>query len=204
MFKDDLPALFRAQGEMLRQNAVYLRLSLVPLLWLALPMALVVAQLESRYGYAGLTLRQPVLVKMHLRDGVAAAAALDAPPQIRVLTPPVWFPSIREMVWQIQPDAAGEYELQARVGGEAFTKSVDVTDRVVRRSPERVAAGFMSQLTNPSEPPLPPQASVTSISVRYPSRAIRVLGWEFSWVTVFFALSIAFALLLKARLGVTL
>ena len=29
MFNDDLPALFRAQGEMLKQNAAYLRLSLV-------------------------------------------------------------------------------------------------------------------------------------------------------------------------------
>src|SRR5262245_14085448 len=166
LFNDDLPAVFRAQGELLRHNATYLRLSLVPMLWMIVPIALLVAQLEFRYGYTGLTPGRPAIVTVQLREGVKLAtsnttslnvtpgstvpggtvsgytrpdnatsrnvtaggsssgrsasadavsnsnAALEAPPEISVLTPPVWFPASSEVVWRIRPEAAGDYELR--------------------------------------------------------------------------------------------
>src|SRR5439155_3986555 len=178
LFNDDLPALFRAQGEMLKQNAAYLRLSLVPMLWMIVPIALVVAQLEFHYGYAGLTPGQPVLVKAHLRPAIASTAdgpvasvaaassrqairaALDAPRQIHVLTPAVWFPATNEIIWQVTPEALGEYELSAQIEGKTFTKTLEVTDRVVRRSPVRVESGFFAQLMYPAERPLPDGAVI--------------------------------------------
>lgn len=206
LFNDDLPAVFRAQGELLRHNATYLRLSFVPMLWMIVPIGLLVAHLEYRYGYTGVTPGQPLLLTVQLRDGAAASASgasLDAPPQIKVLTPAVSFPSSNQVVWQIQPDAPGEYELTARIGGETFTKSLQVSDGVVRRSPVRGESGIVAQLMNPSEPPLPDGAAVTSISVRYAPRAIRVFRWDLDWLLVFFIVSTAFALLLKKPLRVT-
>jgi uncharacterized membrane protein (DUF106 family) len=220
LFNDDLPALFRAQGEMLRQNANYLRLSLVPMLWMIVPLVLVVAQLEFRYGYSGLTPGQPVIVKAQLRHASAAnaaasvaagevsstpgpAAALEAPKAVRVLTSAVWFPATQEVIWQVTPEAPGEFVLNARIDGGTFTKTFDATDRVVRRSPVRASAGFLGQLLNPAERPLPEASGVTSISVAYPSRAIPILRWDVPWIFVYFALSMAFALLLRKPLGVT-
>ena len=218
LFNDDLPALFRAQGEMLRQNAAYLRLSLVPMLWMVVPIGLVVAQLEFRYGYAGLTPGQPVLVKAQLRhaaaqpDAVAApgeassapapAAALEVPKEVRVLTSAVWFPATQEVIWQVTPDAPGEFVLNARIDGGTFTKTFEATDRVVRRSPVRASAGFLGQLMNPAEDPLPERGDVTSISVAYPPQAIRILRWDVPWLIVYVVLSMAFALLLRKPLGV--
>lgn len=219
LFNDDLPALFRAQGEMLRQNAAYLRLSLVPMLWMIVPIGLVVAQLEFRYGYSGVTPGQPVLVKAQLRHALAAnadaaaaaeasstpapAAALEAPKEVRVLTGAVWFPSTREVIWQVTPDAPGEFVLNARIDSGTFTKTFEATDRVVRRSPVRMSAGFFGQLLNPAERPLPASGEVTSISIAYPSRAIRILRWDVPWIFVYFALSMAFAFLLRKPFGVT-
>ena len=219
LFNDDLPALFRAQGEMLRQNAAYLRLSLVPMLWMMVPIGLVVAQLEFQYGYGGLTPGRPVLIKAQLRRApapqsanaasgavaapVAPPATLDAPSAVRVLTPAVWFPATQEVIWQITPDAPGAYVLKARIGGDTFTKTLDATDRVIRRSPMRVSAGFLNQLMYPAEAPLPDGGEVASISVAYPPRAIRVLGWDVSWIIVYFGLSMTCALLLRKPLGVT-
>jgi uncharacterized membrane protein (DUF106 family) len=219
LFNDDLPALFRAQGEMLRQNAAYLRLSLVPMLWMIVPIGLVVAQLEFRYGYSGLTPGEPALVKAQLRQASqpqagsesasgalsppAPAASLEGPTQMRVLTAGAWFPATHEVIWRVTPDARGAYVLNARIDGGTFTKTVDATDRVVRRSPVRVSAGFLSQLMYPAEPPLPEGGVVTSISVGYPSRAIRVLRWDLPWVIVYFVLSMAFALALRKPFGVT-
>ena len=219
LFNDDLPALFRAQGEMLKQNAAYLRLSLVPMLWMIVPIGLVVAQLEFHYGYAGLTPGQPALVKAHIRksttpltepasgpDAVSpplSAALLEVPTEIRVLTAGAWFPATQEIIWRVMAEAPGEYVLNAKVDGGTFTKTVDATNRVVRRSPVRVAAGFMNQLMYPAEPPLPDGATVTSISVGYPSHAIRVLRWDLPWVIVYLVLSMAFAVALRKPFGVT-
>jgi uncharacterized membrane protein (DUF106 family) len=219
LFNDDLPALFRAQGEMLKQNAAYLRLSLVPMLWMIVPIGLTAAQLEFQYGYMGLTPGQPALVKAHLHQsttplaepasGSAAvsppvsAVSLEVPKEIRVLTAGAWFPATQEIIWRVMADVPGEYVLNAKFDGGTFTKTVDATDRVVRRSPVRVAAGFMNQMMYPAEPPLPAGGIVTSISVGYPSRAIRVLRWDLPWVIVYLILSMAFAVALRKPFGVT-
>jgi len=217
LFNDDLPALFRAQGEMLRQNAAYVRLSLVPMLWMIVPIVLVVAQLEFRYGYAGLTPGQPVLVKAQLRHAPATntdaapaageassapAATLEAPNEVRILTSAVWFPATQEVVWQVTPNTPGEFVLNARIGSGTFTKTLEATDHVVRRSPLRVSPGLVDQFLYPAEPPLPVSADVASISVAYPALAIRILGWDMPWIVVYFGLSMAFALLLRKPLGV--
>jgi hypothetical protein len=208
LFNDDLPAVFRAQGELLRHNLTYLRLSLAPMLWMIVPIALVVAQLDTRFGYAGVRPGETVLVKVALREGAPAppseAMRLDAPSQVRVLTAPVFFPASNEIVWRVRPDAAGEYELTARVGGESVTKTFDATDAVVRRSPARVAPGLVRQLMNPAERPIPESAGVTAITVPYARRAIRVFGWDLDWLVVFFVVSTVFALLLKRPLRVTI
>ena len=67
-----------------------------------------------------------------------------------------------------------------------------------------MAPGFVSQLMYPAERPLPDGAEVTSISVRYRSRTIRIFGWELPWIVVYFGFSMAFALLLRKPLDVTL
>jgi hypothetical protein len=120
-----------------------------------------------------------------------------------VLTPAAWFPATQEIIWRVTPEAPGEYVLNAAIDGERFTKTVDATARVVRRSPVRVAAGFLNQLLYPAEPPLPGGGAVTAISVGYPSRAIRVLRWDLPWAIVYLLLSMAFAVALRKPFGVT-
>ena len=220
LFNDDLGAVFRAQGEMLRHNLSYLRLSFVPMLWMILPLVLVIAQLQFPYGYTGLRPGEPVLLKAQVREGndvifsaggvVHAAnradtgAALAAPLGIDVQSPAVWIPATREVIWRIAPRAPGEYELQLRVGSEQYAKSIRVSNAVVRRSPERLERGFLNQLLYPAEAPLPSAAAVTSISVGYPERTIPVLGLELHWLIVYVVLSMIFAFALRKRFNVTL
>jgi uncharacterized membrane protein (DUF106 family) len=221
LFNDDLRAIFRAQGEILRHNLTYLRLSLVPMLWMIVPLVLVIAQLQFHYGYGGLTPGEPVLLKAQVRDGVTIvssppdvalastaarepAAVLEAPQQIEVKTPAVWIPATREVIWRISPQAAGNYELQLRLGRETYSKSVRVSDDVVRRSPVRLERGFLNQLLYPAEDALPTDAALTSISVAYPEKDVLVFGWEVHWMIVYFALSMLFAFALRKRFNVTL
>lgn len=222
LFNDDLRAIFQAQGEILRHNLTYLRLSVVPMLWMIAPLVLVIAQLQFHYGYAGLRPGDSVLLKAEVRPGsnamgrnsadvvhastanADAGAALSAPPEIEVQTPAVWIPATGEVIWRIAAKTAGDYDLQLRIGSESFTKSVRVSDAVLRRSPLRLESGFLNQLLYPAEAPLPADGALTSISLAYPERDVSVLGFDLHWMIVYFALSMIFAFLLRKRFNVTL
>jgi hypothetical protein len=220
LFRDDPAAIIRAQLDLLRHNFVYLRLSLVPMLCMIVPMALVVSHLEFHYGYDGLEIGQPVLVTVRLRDGVDPAparvasvspaslgvadpgATLDAPAPIRVETPAVWLPATHEVIWRIVPVEAGDYDLRVTVGGDVLSKTLRVADTVARRSPARVERGYLNQLWYPSEPPLPSDSPVSAISVAYPRRDVSVFGWRTHWLVVYGGASLLLALVLRRPFNV--
>ena len=203
LFNDDLVLLFRAQGDVLRHTLRYLRLSFAPTLWLLLPMLALLVHMEFRFGYSGLTVGDTVLVRVRVADS-AAPIALEAPEGIEVQTAAVHLPSEREVVWRIRPRATGSFALGVHAGGGVLTKTLVVSDRVARRSPVRPGTGFVEQLLNPSEPPLPDAAGLADITVAYPDRPFTVAGWNIGWSGVYLLLTLVFAFVLKGFFGVTL
>ena len=204
LFNDDLFAIIRAQLEILRHNATYLRLSLVPMLWVIVPLVLVIAQLQFHYGYAPLQPGDRALLKVQLRSDSGGAVSLDAPPGLQLDTPAVWLPGAKEVVWRLRPTQAGEYDVRVKVGAESYTKRVQVAGGVVRRSPVRLEGSFMNQLLYPSEPPLPDAAPVTAITVGYREQELGVFGLSLNWMIWYFALSLIFAFALRKPFGVTI
>jgi uncharacterized membrane protein (DUF106 family) len=208
LFNDDLRAMFRAQVDILRHNLTYIRLSLAPMVWMIVPLVLVIAQLQFYYGYDGLGAGQSAVVKVVLKRGASSvgvpALALEAPAGVRVETPMVWIPSLREAAWRVAADKAGDYQLSVSLGGRAVTKQFRVSDRVGWRTPERLESGLVNQLLYPVEAPIDSDVPIEAIYVSYPERAVNLLGWETHWMIVFFLLSIVFAFALKKRFGVVI
>jgi uncharacterized membrane protein (DUF106 family) len=204
LFNDDLRAIMRAQLEILRHNATYLRLSLVPMLWVIVPLVLLIAQLQFHYGYAPLQPGDRVLLKVQLRQGSGDAVSLEAPPQVRLDTPAVWFPASKEVVWRLLAVEPGHYDLRVKMGTESHVKQVHVAGGVVRRSPVRPEDSLMNQVLYPSEPPLPDDASVAAITVAYEEQDVSIFGWDLNWMVVYFALSLIFAFALRRPFGVTI
>ena len=54
LFNDDLRSIARSQLDVMGQVVKQLALTLVPLLWMLIPFAIVIPQLQFRYGYSGL------------------------------------------------------------------------------------------------------------------------------------------------------
>ncbi len=207
LFNDDLRAIMRAQFDILRNNLTYLKLSMVPMVWTLPPLVLVIAQLQFHYGYEGLAVGQETILKVALEEGAVSDSKpqirVEAPSGLSVVTPPVWVPSLREMSWRLVAEAPGEYELTISGAGGEATKSVQVADAVVRRSPFRIR-GFLNELLYPAEPPLPGDCPYESITVTYPAAEVSLLGWGTHWLIAFFILSIVFAFVLKKPFGVTI
>jgi hypothetical protein len=208
LFNDDLRAILRAQFEILRHNFTYLRLSLVPMLWMIVPLWLVFAQLQFHYGYEGLKPGSPTLLEVELAPASPGEArphaTLEAPEGLRVETPALWIPSRSQLLWRLAAERSGDYTVTVKVGDASETKSVRVTDAVVRRSPIRTDRGLLNQLLYPAESPLPAESPIRAISLAYPERDVDVFGWPVPWWVVFFALTIVLAFALKGPFGVTM
>ncbi len=106
LFNDDLRAILRAELQLLRHNATYLRLSIVPMLWMLVPAALVIAQLQCFFAYSGVEIGEPIVITAQLKSG-RQLAALEVPPAIRVETPAIWVPALNQIMWRIVPAAPG-------------------------------------------------------------------------------------------------
>lgn len=214
LFNDDLRAITRALGDILRHNVTYIGLAMVPLLWMIAPIVLVIAQLQFHYGYQGLAPGGAALLKVELAPdwntslGGNARPRLDleAPDGLEIESGPVWIPSLRELTWRISARQPGEYELSLTSSDDSLSKSVVVSDRIVRRSPSRLAPGFWNQLLYPAEDPLPASSKVRSILLTYPEGNAGFEGWEseWTWMIFFFILSVIFAFALRKPLKVTI
>lgn len=211
LFNDDLRAIMRAQFQILGHNLVYLRYSLAPMVWILPPLVLVMVQLQFHYGYRGLEIDDPVLLEVDFKEGAVSeeptaeskpALELRIPAGIRVETPGVWIPKQRQLAWRIAAEEPGDYEIGMVLDGETYTKAVRVSDIVVRRSPIRVASGFLDQLLYPAEDPLPSSSPIQAITVNYPEDP--AFAGVPKWMWIFFVLSIAFAFALRKRMGVTI
>ncbi len=206
LFADDPRALLATQWELLRHNLRYLRLSLAPMLWLIAPFVLLVAQLEFHYGYRGLRAGETALVTVTRAgpDAARPALRLEVPAGLRVETPGVWIPSLREMSWRLRVVEPGSYTVTVDIAGMRIAKSLDATPRVVRRSPERLRATFVNRLLYPAEDPLPAGVPLRSIAVTCPATSVSVFGVSLHWLVWFFVLAMAFAFALRKRFRVVL
>jgi hypothetical protein len=216
LWNDDLRSIARSQAEIIGQVGKQLALTLVPLLWMLIPFAIVIPQLQFRYGYTGLVPGQSTLLEVKTRSEAQAGEApdpnrprpeirLDAPAGIEVETEALWIPLENEMVWRVAAREPGSYELRFTDGsGFATTKTIVASDRVVRRSPIKVnGRDGWGQIAHPAEAPLPADGPIERIEVAYPEAEVNLLGFETHWLIAFVLLTIVFAFALRGPLGVT-
>ena len=204
LFADDPVATLRACGEIARRTARYLRLSLVPFAWLALPMLLLVAQLHAFYGYSGINPGAAALVIASVRPGASPDGLSIEPPPGVVATGAIWFPRSREVWWRVTPADAGAFSVIVRDrSAGALVKSLDASPGVARRSPRR-GGTWLDRWRHPSEPPLPPGAAVWAIDVVYPASVVEVFGWKADWIVIFIGLAAVWAVGLARLWRVTI
>jgi uncharacterized membrane protein (DUF106 family) len=213
LFNDDLRAIMRAQGEILRHVLHYQALALKPMIFILPPLVLVMVQLHQFYGFRGLQPGEQVLLTVQLAPESVESRRrpdfrLEAPPGLREAMDPVWIPSLAQITWRLAVDDWGDWELAIDVDGARYEKSVRATDETVRLSPERPHRTFVDQLEWPSEKPFDADGMVHSMTLGYAEGSVGILGWDFewsfAWMVVFFILTMVVALILRKPMGVEL
>jgi hypothetical protein len=208
LFRDDLRTIFRAQWDILRHSLTYMRLSLVPMLWVIVPIVLLMIQLQFHYGYRPLQPGETAIVRAELTaedESIRVSElSLSVSGGLEIATPLLLLPAEREADWRIDALAEGSHELVLEADGLELEKRVLVGRRGGPISPRRPSARFLDQLLYPVEAPVPGDASVAAIEVAYATATVSFFGWDTHWMVVFFILTILFAFALQRPLRVTI
>lgn len=203
LFGDDLGLLLRLQGRLLRDNAIFLKYALIPLLVTLVPVLLILIQLNLRYGARPLEPGRPAVVRVALNDpsAIDRGVFLEAPEGVAVETDGVRVKSLGEVSWRIRAERTGSYRLVVRAGDESVEKDLLVGRGWGATSTLRSGKGFMDKLLYPGEAPIA-SSVVQSIRISYEPLDLRAFGWRVDWVIVFFVLSIASGFAFRRVLGV--
>jgi hypothetical protein len=208
LFKDEPRVFLRVLAASARDQLGYLRLTLLPLLWILPPVVLLLVHLDARFGIAGLATGRLALLEIVMDQHAAASGrpsmTLEADEGIEVVGEPVWVPSQRELTWRLRTKQDGRFTVAVRHGAERVEKDVVAgSTHLVSKSPIRARrAGPATWLS--TEAPLPSDGAIESITVGYERADLPVLGWRVHWLVAFLVLSLLFALVLRGPLGVTI
>lgn len=206
LFRNDLQASLRAQGNILRHNLRYLGLSARPLIVMAVPLVLAMVQLDQWFGYESLRPGDAALLKVRLKDGYRPSREDISTGTSRgfvVETPPLRIDTEGEADWRVRAAEPGSWDLSVTVNGRSEAKEIVIGDGSLSRiSPARVARNWFDQLANPGEKSIPDSSAIKSIEVIYPGRTMSLFGWRIHWLVAYLGFSILFGLLLKSWLKV--
>ncbi len=196
LYKDELRVMFQAQGRLLWAIARLQRYVLTPVIVMALPMLLGLAQMGIRYQWRPLRPGERTLVKVILSPGSAnpGEAKLEPNPGAIVEVGPV--PGAGDVVWRIRGGEPGRHTLRFDLDGRIVEKQLVVGRRFQRVSAIRPGRNWTTQLLHPVEPMLPVDSPAQSIEILYPSVDSWIYGADY-WVLYFFVISMLVALVLR-------
>lgn len=203
LFQDQIPVVIRCYGRILLAITRYLRLALWPVLLTALPLALVIAQLDRYLGSTPLKAGQTFLVKAHVSDPeILGETSLQLPNGLKTNAPAVHVPAENTVVWRVAAETDGDYNVKVQTSSQAFSKRVVVAPGLARLSPVRLRGPLWERIFVSGEPALPKNSAVQSIEVEYPSRSIAFAGFAWNWIWLLFVLSLAAGFAFKSILGI--
>jgi len=203
LFQDQLPVVLRAYGSILRGTGSYLRLTFTPLLIAIIPMTVLVIQMDRYLGWMPQQTAQPFLLEA--QSGTPEALdqmELRLPDGLVSSAPPVHIPKEKLVVWRLEAKQAGEYDIGIEISGQSVSKQVVVSSALERLSPIRLRGRFWERMLSSAEPALPDGSLIQSISVDYPERNIQLLGMQWNWIVLFFAVSLVAGFIFKSIFGI--
>ncbi len=204
LFRDSAAVALRAQARVIAGAARLLLLAVVPMLVMAIPVTLVLAQMSLWYEARPLRIGEESVVTLALAGDASApwpSVSLRPTDAVEVEAGPVRVRNRREVCWNLRAREPGSHRLEFQVGDQAVAKELAIGDGFMRVSLERPGWDWSSILLSPWESPFRPGDPVRSIAVAYPQRSSRIYG-SGAWVIYWFVVSFVVALIFRRALNV--
>lgn len=198
LFNHDMRVSLRAQGRMLRSSIVYFLLAIPPLLVLAVPCILLMAQMNNRYGYRPVKAGESVLLQVQVKDpALLDSIRVEGAPEIQTGLP---FRSWNDLEawWNITPSVAIGHNKRLDlniIADQGKTAATLMASLVVgAKAPEiesRRSVIWWENLLFPASryfSKLPP--GIEAVRFSYPEQSYKVLGIDSHWVIIFLIVSL--------------
>jgi len=203
LFRYPLGVFARACGRLLRAALAWAGRSLAPLALVALPIALLVGQLDMRYACRPLLPREPALLVVHTGDAASTSAvSVDFPEGLVSAGPLARLPAEKAVGARFESWQVGQTEIMVRAGAAEFIKEVITGTGFPRLSARRVRGGWWTHLRFPGEAGLPATGPVSSIVLEYPRRTLWIEGIRVHWLLWYCVVALAAVLVLRPIVGV--
>ncbi len=206
LFKDSASVSLKAQGRTLLGAFRLFVLAIVPILVMALPVTMLLAQLALWYQARPLLIGEDAIVVLNLNSTSGSswpAVRLGPTDSVEVTAGPVRVQSKREVCWNVRPRTPGSHRLEFQVGDQIYAKEIAVGEGFMRVSRLRPGWDWSLILLNPWEPPFRASDPVRSIEIDYPERSSWTCGTDL-WVIYWFAVSMLAALCFRRALNVSI
>jgi len=205
IFRQSPGTVLKAQGRTLANAFLYAGACVRGFLILMIPMALVMVQLQARYGYAPLAPGEAVILRVVCGDGgppELSDLALKVPDGVVVETPALRVPSAGEVDFRVRADRPGPHRLTVLAGQERVVKTLSVGTRGKAVSPVR-SRSLLGRLLHPAEPAVRGRR-IESVEVHYAGALLELWGLRLHWMWPFLLISIAAGVAVKGLLKVQL
>ena len=203
LFRDQLHVVMGSYGKVLGGTGRYLKLAFMPLLYVIIPITFLIIQVDRYLGSTPVPINTPFLLNVEASTADAMnSVSLDLPPELTMTAPPVHVAAENLVVWRLQAENPGHYDVKVSAGAQITTKKVCAGADVARISPIRLRGHFWDRFFSSAEPAISADVPIESISVNYPDRNIDVAGYGVNWIVLFFVLSMIAGFAFKEILGI--
>lgn len=195
LFRHSLATSLRAQGRAFLHGGKYFLLAVPPIVVLAVPCIIVLAQLNAFYGARPLKVGEQALLAADFTGIDPQQVRIEAPEGVQ-LSPPVRIPSQGAAFWRIEGQVPGSHRVALVVGDKRYEKTVVVGAEQDGRIMAVESAHWFESLLFPGELRLVPgQDTLQKLTLRYPEGELELLGLQLHWLVVFFVVSLLSGLL---------
>ena len=217
LYKDKFGMLVLSILNILKHNLLYLKQTLIPLVFICIPLILFTVQINNRCGYKPLEVNQRFIMRVDL-DANAIQDSLPAvienvycepSPEIVLETPPLRIETEGNVFWRARvaelPQNSQPYLRIGVQGSDRLIEKTIVTDyRYERFSPAKGKWSFWNGLFNNAEGFLADDAFFEFVSIDYHRASYAFLFWSVDAIILYFLLTLIFALALKPFVKVTI
>ena len=167
IFNDDLRNISRSLTRALWANVVAVRYALVPCLVMAIPVSVVLVQVEQWYGHPGLRPHEAAHITVHFSQ-LPERVDMEVVEGVASVAGPFVFPATNTVTWELKPEEIGTLLLRVTADGQPTTKEVPVTDQwpargmSVRTDGHSLSGAFV----HAGEPPIAQNTHITRIELR--------------------------------------
>ena len=202
LFKDNLPATFSAFKDSAKATGAYFAEQIVPLTASLPVMVVILIQANASLSCRPLRPGETAVLNATVRKNIPLMQAkIRAEPSsgLEIEAGPVRAVLLNEVSWRLRAVSQGEHYVDIHIGaGTPVQKSVTVSLLHRRVSFRRPGPGIVERFLNPSEPGLPADNGIESITLTCKPALYPAAGTNLGWLTAFIGLTLVAALILKS------